>query len=150
MESTPGSPFSRDSLARDTLAPVFWTAFAVAAGDAVRTRRINLQVLEERAWRAEETREQEVRTRVAEERLRIARELHDIVAHHIAVVNIQAGLAQRALSKNAQEHASAALTQVSKAARLALDDLAAVLRLLRASGDIDERAPAPGLAQVTS
>jgi len=135
-------------ISREALAPVFWSAFAVAAGDAVRTRRIYVQVLEERARRAEETREQEARARVVEERLHIARELHDIVAHHIAVVNIQAGLAERAMSRNALETAATAITHVSEAARLALDDLSAVLHLLRGSGDIDRREPAPGLAQV--
>ena len=143
LVSTTGSMVSRESLA-----PVFWAAFAVAAGDAVRSRRISMQVLEERARRAEATREQEARTRVAEERLHIARELHDIVAHHIAVVNIQAGLAERAMSRNAPDTAATAITHVSEAARLALDDLSALLHLLRASGDGDDREPAPGLAQV--
>ncbi|MBA2246925.1 MAG: two-component sensor histidine kinase [Chloroflexia bacterium] len=143
LVSTRGSMISRESLA-----PVFWSAFAVAAGDAVRSRRIYVQVLEERARRAEETREQEARARVTEERLHIARELHDIVAHHIAVVNIQAGLAERAMSRNALETAATAVSHVSEAARLALDDLSAVLHLLRGTGDIDRRDPAPGLDQV--
>lgn len=133
----------------DSLDSVLWTACAVAAGDAVRSRRISTQVLEERAVRAEATREQEARSRVANERLHIARELHDIVAHHIAVVNIQAGLAERAISRNAHQTAATAITQVSEAARLALDDLSALLRLLRTPGDVDDRAPAPGLAQIT-
>ena len=133
----------------DSLDSVLWTACAVAAGDAVRSRRISMHVLEERAVRAEATREQEARTRVADERLRIARELHDIVAHHIAVVNIQAGLAERAISRNAHQTAATAITQVSEAARLALDDLSALLRLLRTPGDVDDRAPTPGLAQIT-
>lgn len=130
----------------ESLDPVFWVSLAVAAGDAVRSRRINMRVLEDRARRAEETREQEAR--VAEERLHIARELHDIVAHHIAVVNIQAGLAERAMSRNAPETAATAIAHVNEAARLALDDLSAVLHLLRGSRDIDHREPAPGLAQV--
>lgn len=134
--------------ARESLAPVLWHAFVVAAGDAVRTRRINVQVLEERAQRAEETREQEARARVVEERLHIARELHDIVAHHIAVVNIQAGLAERAISRNAEATAATAIGHVSDAARLALEDLSTLLHLLRGTGDIDDRKPAPGLAQV--
>jgi signal transduction histidine kinase len=133
----------------DSLDSLLWTACAVAVGDAVRSRRISMQMLEERAVQAEATREQEARTRVANERLHIARELHDIVAHHIAVVNIQAGLAERAISRNAHETAATAITQVSEAARLALDDLSALLRLLRTPGDVDDRSPAPGLAQVT-
>ena len=143
LATTTESPLSRDALSS-----LFWTGSAVAAGDAVRTRRINMRVLEERARRAEETREQEARARVAEERLHIARELHDIVAHHIAVVNIQAGLAERAMSRNALQTAATAISHVSEAARLALDDLSSMLHLLRESGDVDHREPAPGLAQV--
>jgi signal transduction histidine kinase len=145
LRSTPEALESPESLNA-----VFWTAFAVAAGDAVRSRRSYVQVLEERARRAEETREQEARTRVAEERLRIARELHDVVAHHIAVVNIQAGLAERAMARDAPDTAAAAIGRVSEAARLALDDLSAVLRLLRTPEEGDDRQPAPGLTQVNA
>ena len=134
---------SGPAVSGESLGPIFWSGFAVAAGDAVRSRRISMQVLEERALRAEATREQEARARVTEERLRIARELHDIVAHHIAVVNIQAGLAERAMARNAVDTAAAAVAHVSEAARLALDDLSAVLLLLRGSGTTDSREPAP-------
>ena len=125
-----------------------WVALAGAIGDGVRSRRIYVRVLEDRAHRAEETREQMALARVTEERLRIAQELHDIVAHHIAVVNIQAGLASRAMSKEAYGTAATAVDRVSEAARSALDDLSAVLRLLRASDDVERREPAPGLGQV--
>ncbi len=126
-----------------------WIALAGAIGDGVRSRRTYIELLQERARRAEETREQMARTRVAEERLRIARELHDIVAHHIAVVNIQAGLASRAMEKEAFGTAATAVDRVSEAARSALDDLSAVLRLLRSTGDDDQRDPAPGMSQVS-
>lgn len=126
-----------------------WVALAAALGDSVRSRRNYVQVLRERAERAEQTREQVARTRVAEERLRIARELHDVVAHHIAVVNIQAGLASRALSREATGTASDAIDRVSEAARSALDDLSAILRLLRTPEDVERRDPAPGLAQLS-
>lgn len=134
----------------ESLSVVVWTAFAVAVGDAVRTRRIYVEVLEDRAWRAEETREQEARARVTEERVRIARELHDIVAHHIAVINIQAGLAERAITRSSPEVevASTALGHVREAARSALADLSAVLRLLRSPDDQESQKPPPGLPQV--
>ncbi len=132
----------------ESLSVVVWTAFAVAVGDAVRTRRIYVEMLEDRAWRAEETREQEARARVTEERVRIARELHDIVAHHIAVINIQAGLAERAITRSSPEVASTALGHVREAARSALADLSAVLRLLRSPDDQESQKPPPGLPQV--
>ena len=134
---------------RESLSVLVWVALAAAVGDAVRSRRAFVQVLQDRAQRAEETREQMALARVTEERLRIAQELHDIVAHHIAVVNIQAGLASRAMAKEAYGTAVIAVDRVSEAARSALDDLSAVLRLLRASDDGERREPAPGLAQVS-
>ncbi len=143
-ESTPGEAW----WSPESLGVVVWTAFAVAVGDAVRTRRIYVEVLEDRAWRAEETREQEARARVTEERVRIARELHDIVAHHIAVINIQAGLAERAITRSSPEVASKALGHVREAARSALADLSAVLRLLRSPDDQESQNPPPGLPQV--
>ena len=133
----------------ESLSVLVWVALAAAVGDAVRSRRAFVQVLQDRAQRAEETREQTALARVTEERLRIAQELHDIVAHHIAVVNIQAGLASRAMAKEAYGTAVIAVDRVSEAARSALDDLSAVLRLLRATDDGERREPVPGLAQVS-
>ena len=78
-----------------------WTALAFALEVAVRTQRAYVEALAERARRADETREQEARARVAKERVRIARELHDVVAHHIAVINVHAGLARRAVGRDA-------------------------------------------------
>jgi signal transduction histidine kinase len=66
-------------------------ALAVAAGEASRNRRAYTAVLEERARRAEHDRDAEAHRRVADERLRIARDVHDTVGHHIALINVQAG-----------------------------------------------------------
>ena len=74
-------------------------ALAIALADAVRNRRAYVAAVEERARRAEESREQEARRRVGDERLRIARELHDVLAHHIAVINVQAGVAGHLLER---------------------------------------------------
>ncbi|MFD7946974.1 histidine kinase, partial [Streptomyces sp. NPDC059744] len=73
---------------QENLGVFAWTGMAGAAGDAVRSRRAFVDAIRERAERAERTREEEARRRVAEERLRIARDLHDVVAHHIALVNV--------------------------------------------------------------
>jgi signal transduction histidine kinase len=124
---------------------VLWVGMAVAGGDAVRSRRAYVAVLEERARRAEQSREEEARRRVAEERLRIARELHDVVAHHIAMVNVQAGVAGHVL-RDRPDQAEEALAHVRRASRSILDELGAMLSVLRQSGESDSPTePAPSL-----
>ncbi|MFD5076506.1 sensor histidine kinase [Streptomyces sp. NPDC058371] len=122
-----------------------WTGMAAAAGDAVRSRRAFVHAIRERAERAERTREEEARRRVAEERLRIARDLHDVVAHHIALVNVQAGVAAHVMDKR-PDQAKEALAHVREASRSALNELRATVGLLRQSGDPEAPTePAPGL-----
>ncbi|MEV4505918.1 sensor histidine kinase [Streptomyces klenkii] len=122
-----------------------WTALAGALGDAVRSRRAYVAAIEERAVRAERTREEEARRRVAEERLRIARELHDVVAHHIALVNVQAGVASHIMDSR-PDQAKQALAHVREASRSALSELRATVGLLRQYGDPEAPTePAPGL-----
>jgi signal transduction histidine kinase len=125
-----------------------WTGMAAAAGDAVRSHRAFVHAIRERAERAERTREEEARRRVAEERLRIARDLHDVVAHHIALVNVQAGVAAHVMDKR-PDQAKAALAHVREASRSALNELRATVGLLRQSGDPEAPTePAPGLARL--
>ncbi|MEV5280223.1 sensor histidine kinase [Streptomyces sp. NPDC051994] len=123
-----------------------WTGLAAAVGDAVRSRRAFIDAIRERAERAEHGREEEARRRVAEERLRIARDLHDVVAHHIALVNVQAGVAAHVMDKR-PDQAKEALAHVREASRSALGELRATVGLLRQSGDpAAPTEPAPGLA----
>ncbi|MEV5984051.1 histidine kinase [Streptomyces sp. NPDC052051] len=125
-----------------------WTGMAAAVGDAVRSRRAFVDAIRERAERAERTREEEARRRVAEERLRIARDLHDVVAHHIALVNVQAGVVAHVMDKR-PDQAKEALAHVREASRTALDELRATVGLLRQSGDPEAPTePAPGLARL--
>jgi signal transduction histidine kinase len=129
-------------------------ALAIALADAVRNRRAYVAAVEERARRAELSREEDGRRRVADERLRIARELHDVLAHHIAVINVQAGVAGHLLERK-PEQARQALDHVRDAARSVLSEMQAVVSVLRepgsTAGDGSEPAqPAPGLAGVTS
>ncbi|MFE9834360.1 sensor histidine kinase [Streptomyces sp. NPDC005551] len=131
--------------AQENLGIFAWTGMAAAAGDAVRSRRAFVHAIRERAERAERTREEEARRRVAEERLRIARDLHDVVAHHIALVNVQAGVAAHVMDKR-PDQAKEALAHVREASRSALNELRATVGLLRQSGDPEAPTePAPGL-----
>jgi signal transduction histidine kinase len=134
--------------AQGNLALLAWAGMATAGGDAIRSRRAYVAAVEERAERAERTREEEARRRVAEERMRIARELHDVVAHHIALVNVQAGVAAHVMDAR-PDQAKQALAHVREASRTALDELRATVGLLRQSGDPEApMEPVPGLAQL--
>ncbi|MDO0915558.1 histidine kinase [Streptomyces sp. DT2A-34] len=134
--------------AQENLGIFAWTGIGATAGDAVRSRRAVVAAIRERAERAERTREEEARRRVAEERLRIARDLHDVVAHHIALVNVQAGVAAHVMDKR-PDQAKEALAHVREASRSALNELRATVGLLRQSGDPEAPTePAPGLARL--
>ena len=120
-------------------------ALAIALADAVRNRRAYVAAVEERARRAEESREEEARRRVSDERLRIARELHDVLAHHIAVINVQAGVAGHLLQRQ-PDQAIEALDHVRAAARAVLSEMQAVVTVLREPGESAAPAePTPGL-----
>jgi signal transduction histidine kinase len=121
-------------------------AMVAALGESVRTRRVLAAEALERAERAEQTREQEARRRVDAERLRIAREVHDTVAHAIAVINVQAGVTAHVLDKRPQQ-ARETLVTIEQTSARALGELRATLGVLRDADD-DRRAPAPGLGQV--
>lgn len=105
-----------------------------AVGEAVRNRRAFIAAIEERAIRAEQTREDEAHRRVIEERLRIAHELHDVIAHHIALMNVQAGVAAHTL-RDRPEEADRALGHVRDGGRTVLRELTVLLDVLRDRGD---------------
>mgnify|MGYP001200968957 CR=1 FL=1 len=123
------------------------SAMACAVGFAVRSNRAVVAAAEERARVAEQTREEEAQRRVTEERLRIARELHDVVAHHIAVINVQSGVARHLLATDPMA-ADEALGHVREASDVVLLEMSTILGLLRNSDDVARTQPAPGLAQV--
>ncbi|KPI08304.1 integral membrane sensor signal transduction histidine kinase [Actinobacteria bacterium OK074] len=113
-----------------------WTVAVVAFAELVRVRRERWE--HERAERA-----QAARRRADEERLRIARELHDVLAHSISVINVQAGVGLALLDSD-PEQARTALTTIKAASKEALGEVRQVLDTLRAPGTAP-RAPAPGL-----
>ena len=120
-----------------------------AIGIAIGTQRDYRIAAEERALRAEESRDNDSRRRVADERLRIARDLHDVIAHHMAVIKVQSSAAQHLLRDNPDE-AAKALAHVVDSSREALDDLHVMVGVLRSEPDADDdedesTRPAPGL-----
>jgi signal transduction histidine kinase len=116
-------------------------------GWAVSNRRAYIAEIEARAAQAERTREEEAARQVARERLRIARELHDVLAHGIATINLQAGVAAHVLHER-PEHAAEALRTIKATSREALQELRGILGVLREAGESEPREPAPGLTQL--
>jgi signal transduction histidine kinase len=98
-----------------------------------------------RQERMQRAREEEARRRAAEERLRIARELHDVLGHNISLISVQAGVALH-LMEQQPEQARIALTVIKEASKDALHELRSVLDVLRDVSDEAPRAPAAGLA----
>jgi signal transduction histidine kinase len=125
-------------------------AFAAAwlLGDNRRSRRAYLAQLEERAVRAEAEREEMALRAVAEERTRIARELHDVVAHSMSVMVVQAGAARR-LVETRPDDVKEALSTIEQTGRSALDEMRRLLGILRQAGDDSTtRTPQPGITDI--
>jgi signal transduction histidine kinase len=128
--------------------PSLFFAAAWLIGDYLRTRRAYVAQLEERAARLERERDQDRRLAADEERTRIARELHDVVAHDVSVIAIQAGAA-RSVQAARPEAAAQALGLIETTARETLIELNRLLGVLRRSnGAALERNPQPGIAQL--
>jgi MYXO-CTERM domain-containing protein len=126
-----------------TLAHVALVAVPLLAAEALRNRRSYITLLLERLELAERTREEEAQRRVAEDRLRIARDLHDVVAHTLTTINVQAGVAAHLLDGRSA-NARAALTTIADASHEALDELRAMVGVLR-EDDVAPRQPSPNL-----
>ncbi|WP_328939908.1 sensor histidine kinase [Streptomyces tauricus] len=139
----PSSPVPR------SIGYCFWLLLPLAAGSMTRLRRAYVASVRARAEHAERTREEEARLRATEERMRIARELHDVVAHHLALANAQAGTAAHFALTDPQR-TKKILTSLTDTTSSALRDLKTTLGLLRhdsipASGPLE---PSPGLAHL--
>ncbi len=125
--------------------------FAISwlAGFALRTRVEQAEAAEARAAEAERERESAARVAVAEERARIARELHDIVAHAVSVMVLQVGAVRHKLPETLAEDADA-LRGVEQTGRTALAEMRRLLGAMRRDGDDLELAPQPGLDRLDS
>jgi signal transduction histidine kinase len=117
------------------------------AGEAIREKRAYLCERAERERRAERARAEEAERRIEHERLRIAREVHDVVAHSMVAINVQAGVAAH-LADRRPEAAKEALRDIKRASGDALRDLRATLGVLRDGAEAVPTAPAPDLEAV--
>ncbi|GGR44087.1 sensor histidine kinase [Streptomyces netropsis] len=140
------------SLTSEVIQTVFLTVPFVLAwvlGDSIRTRRAYWAQLEERAARLEKEREQQSRMAVVAERARIARELHDVVAHNVSVMVVQADGAAYVLDAS-PEQAKQALETISGTGRQALAEMRRLLGVLRTDegGEGGEYVPQPDVEQI--
>ncbi|MDQ1066010.1 signal transduction histidine kinase [Streptomyces canus] len=116
------------------LGPAAWLLLPVALGTTTRLRGAYLEAVQIRAELAERTREEETRHRVTAERMRIARDLHDVVAHHLLLANIQAGTVSRLLPARPGEAGKIAV-ELATTTLSALRELKATVGLLRNDAD---------------
>ena len=116
-------------------------------GAMMRRLREYRVVLEDRNRQLDQEREVNARRAVLEERVRIARELHDVVAHHVSVIGVQAGVARRLFDRDPPE-AVAAIGSVETASRQAIADLQQLVGVLRRQEEGDDLAPQPSLQRL--
>jgi signal transduction histidine kinase len=116
-------------------------------GDSMRYRRGYYAALEDRAARLEAERDAQAKVAAAAERARIARELHDVIAHHVSVMVVQADGARYALRTDSRT-TETALAAIAGTGRQALTEMRRLLGVLRTAGDQAELAPMPGLGEL--
>jgi signal transduction histidine kinase len=124
----------------DVAFQVGWGLALLSIAELVRVRR-------ERLAEAARVHEEERRRQAGEERLRIARELHDVLAHNISMINVQAGVALHLMDDN-PEQARTALAAIKDASKEALTEVRSVLGVLRRVDEEAPRAPTAGLARL--
>jgi signal transduction histidine kinase len=139
-------PFTDQSV-RIALAGVGWIVTAMLFGELVHNRRLLLEQAAERAARERAETQAEADRRIADERLRIARDVHDVLAHTVSVMTVQAGVAADVLERDPAS-ARSALSKVRAAGREALTEVRATVAVLRGARPA-ERVPVPGLHRVT-
>jgi signal transduction histidine kinase len=130
----------------DVISTLLATAVAWLAGDNLRQRRLRWAAIEERARLLEREREDRDRAAVTAERLRIARELHDVVAHSMSVIAVQAGVGSHVIATDPTA-ARDALAVIESTSRGALTEMRRMLGVLRQDGETAMH-PMPGLADI--
>jgi signal transduction histidine kinase len=126
-----------------------WVVGAAFLGTAHYNRHALLQQLEQRARDLEDSREEEARRQVAEERLRIARDLHDVIAHGIAAIHMQSAATLHVLERH-PENARPALSTIKQLSKETLDELRITVDVLRGDDAAERapRAPTPGIERL--
>lgn len=132
--------FGRDRapIGQEVLGLAAWLLVLAAVAEVVKARR-------ERAQEAFRVRREETERRASEERLQIAQELHDVLAHNISLISVQAGVGLHLIDEH-PDQARAALAAIKEASKEALGELRSVLDVLRREGDAAPLVPAPRLA----
>jgi signal transduction histidine kinase len=133
-----------DESVSSVAAAVGWTMAALLFGEVTHNRRALLAEYEARAVRAEAERDAEAERRVAQARLEFARDLHDVLAHTVSVMTVQAGVGQDALARGS-DGAAAALGAIRAAGREAMDEIQVLVAVLRNGMAPSTTAPAPRL-----
>lgn len=120
---------------------------AALLGAYVQTRRAYREELVARAERLEREREERAERAVADERARLARELHDVVAHHLSGIVVQAGAAERLVERDPAK-VQAMLADIRESGKATLTSMRRLIGILRADDDTDGTAPQPGLGRL--
>jgi len=124
-----------------------WLLLLVAVSELVRNRRAFARASRQRAIEEQRSQREAARRQATEERLGIARELHDVVAHSLSLINVQAGVALE-LMDHKPEQTRTALTAIKQTSKEALVDVQSVLDTLRRPDEEAPRAPAPSIANI--
>lgn len=124
-----------------------WLTVGLLMGEVARGRADRIGATERQAREAERHRQEEALRRAGEERMRMARELHDVLAHSISIINVQAGVAVHHLDTD-PEKSRAALATVRRTGKQALGELRSSLGVLRDTDAAPPRAPSPGLSDI--
>ncbi|MFJ8741351.1 sensor histidine kinase [Embleya sp. NPDC127516] len=134
---------------RDRCGMAGWVFAALVAGQAWRIHHAHMSAIIDRAERAERTRDEVARRRVAEERLRIARDLHDLLAHSITLIGVQAGVAAHLAAQEPPVERAVlvgALDTIAETCRDTRHELRATLSVLRDAEEVASYEAVPGLA----
>ncbi len=130
------------SLVGFTVPAIVWLA-----ADRIRNRNSYLSLLEDRAARSQSERKAETEQAVADERTRIARELHDVVAHRVSMMTVQANAA-RVVAASDPERAEQSMRSVTEAGKQAMSELRRLVDVLRPESDGQPEPPQPGLDDI--